>query len=696
MLGPLEAVSGGEPIALGGSKQRATLGFLLLQPNQVVPASQLLRALWSVEEAPATARKILQNAVWGLRRALAAEDGADCPVSLRTQAPGYSLRVDPERVDLHLFHQWVEEGRTQLAAGAPEEASLLLRDALALWRGPLLADLVEVGVLWPELTTVQNARLDVLEDYFEAQLACGRQYAVLGELEAMVEAEPLRERSCGQLMRTLYRCGRQADALGVYSRLRSSLVEDLGLEPSRELQMLQTAILAHDPVLQMPDAAAPAASPAARRQELRLAPAPAPRPRQVVSERQRVSVLLVRTELGPEFDGVDGAEVDSALEGAATGSREQIERHGGVVAASMGSVCLGLFPASGGADHAERAVGAAAAIRDALAFPLGTDVRAAVATGEALVRHQPGDDSVPPSVQGALLHECQAFLTLVVMGEIQVCDATRRATGDRFSYARLPGAPARWQLLGSTPDQPGSAGAPHREAGGHASELDLLRGLLGHTRSRGTAHLVTVLGGSDAARAGLLMEFQRGVAGRTPQPAQFLFWRQPPAVEHGRFAVHRMILASYCGLLDGDSSRTIRDKLHETVHRLADDEGRTNWLVSRLIPLVDPAIGTLPGPADGELADAWHQFLERAARDRPLVVIFDDLHRAGDALLELVEPLAESSGSVPLLVVAGAGAELLHRRPHWAGGRRHATTLTLDPAAPGLASVKPPRRAAAG
>ncbi|MGV9943550.1 BTAD domain-containing putative transcriptional regulator [Streptomyces sp. NPDC003401] len=197
-----------------------------------------------------TARKILQNSIWSLRRKLVTAPGAEAPVALRTQPPGYSLDVALERVDLHLFHRWVREGRTRLEAGEPDAAATLLSDALELWRGPALADLTEVGLLWPELTTLQNMRLDVLEDVFEAQLACGRHYAVLGELESLVENEPLRERACGQLMRALYRCGRQSDALGVFSRLRTRLVEELGLEPSRELQQLQQAILTHDLALQ--------------------------------------------------------------------------------------------------------------------------------------------------------------------------------------------------------------------------------------------------------------------------------------------------------------------------------------------------------------------------------------------------------------------------------------------------------------
>ncbi|MFD0382195.1 BTAD domain-containing putative transcriptional regulator [Streptomyces stramineus] len=224
----------------------------MLHANRVVATSALLNALWETDDAPASARKILQNAVWGLRGTLFTDGCSPGSATLLTQAPGYMLRVAPHHVDLHLFHRQAEDGRAKLAAGAPEEAAALLRDALALWRGPALADLREAGIAWPELTAVQNSRLDAMEDYCEAELACGRHHAVLGDLEAMVENGPLRERTCGQLMLALYRCGRQADALNVYGRVRSALVEELGLEPGRDLRDLQQAILTQDRALALP------------------------------------------------------------------------------------------------------------------------------------------------------------------------------------------------------------------------------------------------------------------------------------------------------------------------------------------------------------------------------------------------------------------------------------------------------------
>ncbi|MFD3543683.1 BTAD domain-containing putative transcriptional regulator, partial [Streptomyces sp. NPDC058662] len=346
ILGPLEVVDGDRVVGLGGTRQRATLGFLLLHANRVVASSQLIEALWPAGKAPQSARKILQNSVWRLRRALNLSESASGSVALLSQAPGYMLRVDPDRTDLHHFKRMVEQGRAKLAEGYPEAATLPLHAALSLWRGPVLADLVEAGIDWPELISVQNARLDALEDYFEAELACGHHYRVLVELERTVTTEPLRERLLGQLMLALYRSGRQTDALEVYYGARTVMVERLGLEPGHQLQALQHAILMHDPEL-VPDgirrqleqrmtgaAAAPGPAPEAARDPAPDAapvpaaasvplppaasvpppagadsdggghperaaggrPAAAPLPRTLVAERKEVSVLIARVE----------------------------------------------------------------------------------------------------------------------------------------------------------------------------------------------------------------------------------------------------------------------------------------------------------------------------------------------------------------------------------------------------------------
>ncbi|HEY0449293.1 AfsR/SARP family transcriptional regulator [Actinophytocola sp.] len=254
VLGSIEVIAGDTRLELGGVKQRAILGYLVLHANKVVPTSQILEAMWDGIPPP-TARKMVQNAVSGIRRILAGsgdatDDAAGAP-SLRTHPPGYQLRTSTEDVDLYQFRRLAREGRQEIADGAPERGVELLREALALWRGRALADLVEAGIDWSELAAVEDERLSTLEDRLDAELACGRHREITPELEVLTGTEPLRERLCQQFMLALYRSGRQADALRVYRRTREALVNSLGLEPGRGLQELQQRILEHDATIQV-------------------------------------------------------------------------------------------------------------------------------------------------------------------------------------------------------------------------------------------------------------------------------------------------------------------------------------------------------------------------------------------------------------------------------------------------------------
>lgn len=250
VLGSTEVVDGGVQLELGGVKQRAILGYLVLHANRVVPTSQILQAMWDGNPPP-TARKMVQNAVSGIRRMFAsAHDPATAP-SLRTHPPGYQLRVNVDTIDLYRFRRMVREGRATITDGLAAEGVELLRDALSLWRGRALADLVETGISWSELAAIEDERLSALEDRLDAELACGRHREITPELEVLTTTEPLRERLCLQFMLALYRSGRQADALRVYRRTREALVDTLGLEPGRQLQELQQRILDHDVTIQL-------------------------------------------------------------------------------------------------------------------------------------------------------------------------------------------------------------------------------------------------------------------------------------------------------------------------------------------------------------------------------------------------------------------------------------------------------------
>ena len=257
VLGPVQMVVGSRVLPLGGAKQRGLLALLLLERNRVVPRDRLVDSLWS-DEPPASAANSIQVYVSKLRRLLDDAD-PDGKTELVTEPPGYVLRVPAGTLDAEEFERLLSDGRAALGSGAPDEAESLLAQALALWRGPALADLANEPFAQAEITRLEGLRLQALEARFEAMLALGRQADAVGELQALVSLHPLDERLRGQLMLALYRSGRQADALETYRTFRGVMSDELGLEPSAELRDLEQAILQQDATLgSTPPALAPA------------------------------------------------------------------------------------------------------------------------------------------------------------------------------------------------------------------------------------------------------------------------------------------------------------------------------------------------------------------------------------------------------------------------------------------------------
>lgn len=197
---------------------------------------------------------VLNGYLSKLRRVLADGDG---DAVLATQAPGYVLRVPAERLDARRFEGLFQEGREALARGDADQAAASLRAALALWRGPALADLVDQQFAQSEIRRLDELRLAALEDRIDADLALGRHDALVAELETLVAENPYRERLQGQLLLALYRSGRQAEALEAYQRARRTLLGELGIAPGPRLQELERAILRQDPALDV-EAPAPA------------------------------------------------------------------------------------------------------------------------------------------------------------------------------------------------------------------------------------------------------------------------------------------------------------------------------------------------------------------------------------------------------------------------------------------------------
>ena len=239
ILGPLEVTGDDGSLRLGGAKQRALLVLLALNAGRVVPTDTLVDQLWG-EDPPRTAVTSLQNFVSQLRKLLGAE-------TVVTRPPGYELRVEREQVDSFRFEQALHDVKDS----TPSARSARLREALALWRGPPLADFTFEPFAQSEIRRLEELRSVALEERIAAELELGLHDELVGELEALVREQPLRERLRGQLMLALYRSGRQAEALQAYYDARRVLVDELGVEPGRPLQELFAAILRHDALLEL-------------------------------------------------------------------------------------------------------------------------------------------------------------------------------------------------------------------------------------------------------------------------------------------------------------------------------------------------------------------------------------------------------------------------------------------------------------
>lgn len=271
ILGPLEVLEEGRPLDLGRLKERTVLAVLLLHANEFVSRERLIDELWGPAPPP-TARKAVNVYISKLRKTLARN--GDDPIA--TSDGGYRLVVDPELLDAGRMHRLVAAAAERMSSGESDAAAQLLREALALWRGPSLTGLPLESFGRDEVAQLDELRLTALMDRIDCDLALGRHEQTLRELNLLVREHPLRERLRAQQMLALYRADRQADALAAYQQARRVLIDELGIEPSESLQRLQQAILRHDPALELPGgtavangAAAPPPAESHRRRRLR-------------------------------------------------------------------------------------------------------------------------------------------------------------------------------------------------------------------------------------------------------------------------------------------------------------------------------------------------------------------------------------------------------------------------------------------
>jgi DNA-binding SARP family transcriptional activator/tetratricopeptide (TPR) repeat protein len=642
LLGPLEVDAVVEHPALRRHKPRALLALLLLHRNEVVSTDALLDGLWG-ESPPPRALGSLQNYVSHLRKAL----GDDVLV---TQPPGYVLRVAPDELDLDWFERLVAD-----ASGKdPVERAERLRSALALWRGPALADFTYEPFAQTAIARLEDLRVTALEERIDADLELGRHAELVGELEALVAKNSLRERLRGQLMRALYRSGRQTEALTVYRDGARLLREELGLEPSQELRGLERSILEHDVSLAADERSTPT-----------------PAPVSAATVRKIVTVLFAdvagHTRLTTTLDPEAVRDVMTRFFGT---MRAVIDRHGGTIEKYSGDEVMAVFGVpSAHEDDAVRAVRAAAdmqaaldELNESLVRDLGVRLamRVGINTGEVVT----GDVSAGPLVIGEAVNVGKRLQEHTAPGEILLGPVTLSLARDFVEIApvgalelrgRTEPLPAfRLLRLGDVAERLVSLDVP---LVGRRNELRRLRNAYRRARNERRCVLALVVGEAGIGKSRLARELVLA----SGDEARILVGR---CVSYGDGATYLPI---------GD---VVRQATRErSLTELLADDGDADLVADRVSALTEAGDASMPA---GDSFWAVRRFLEMLARRRPLVLVLEDVHWAEPTFLDLVEYVVAQASDAPLLVVAVARPDLFERRPAWSS-LEESTLVRLEP-----------------
>src|SRR5262245_10582230 len=243
LLGRLAVVFYGTALPLGNPRHQKVLARLALDANRSVPVSTIAAAVW--DDPPASAHRIVRNAVSDLRIGWARAGVVEPDRIIVTERSGYALRIEPAALDTARFLELTHQAEAAAARRDGTGACHLLRRALSLWQGPLLGGMPG-RVFTAAATRWDEERLAAWQRCTTLELSLGRHHAVVGELTELAAEHPYREEIVGHLMIALHRCGRAAEAMAKYHQLRERLAIDLGIDPDPRLQLLHTAILCRD------------------------------------------------------------------------------------------------------------------------------------------------------------------------------------------------------------------------------------------------------------------------------------------------------------------------------------------------------------------------------------------------------------------------------------------------------------------
>ena len=459
LLGPLEVHRDGQLLKLGGAKLRTLLADLAVHLGETVSIDRLIDDLWG-EHPPDSAQHAVEEYVSQLRKKLGRS-------ALLTRAPGYALALGAERVDLTRFAQRAAEGRALLERD-PDTAAAVLREALALWRGPALAEFTFEPFAQIEIARFEELRQQCLEDRIEADLGAGRFADLIPELEALARAEPRRERLRAQLMRALYRSGRAADALAVFRASRETLAEELGIEPGPELRELEQAILRQDASLHEPP------------------------PRVAESDSvQRKLAAVVAIEL-TDFEELDPEALHQLVSDWQTRTAAVVQRHGGRLESISSDSATAVFGVPvAREDDVVRAARAALELRDAR-------VQIGIETGEVVAGGS--------LVAGHVLREARGVARSAGPGAVV---AGERAAALIEHAARFESGSLR--LLELVDDAPAFERRHDAQLVGRASELASLQRALDECVRDDACHAVQILGPPGIGKTRLARELSEAV-----------------------------------------------------------------------------------------------------------------------------------------------------------------------------------------
>jgi DNA-binding SARP family transcriptional activator len=614
----------GRPLPVAGGRQRALLALLLLRDGEPVSRDRLIEDLWG-ERPPAAAVNSIHALISRLRRALGGE-----AARLVSGAAGYRLRVEPDELDLARFERLCEDGRRALAAGRPERAAARLRAALEEWRGPALADVALELFASPEIARLEDLRAAAVEDRVEADLALGRGAELVGELEALVAGEPLRERLRAQLMLALYRSGRQGDALDVYRDAVRTLDAEVGLRPEPELEQLQQAILAHDPALLR---SAPAAGEAQPEPERRRATA-------TILCADLAGSARMRARLGDD-------EADSRRREYGGRLRDVLAAHGGGGVKGLGDRLLATFEAAGAgvtcAVELQRAID-----RQSRRGALALELRIGISAGDVAWESE--------DYFGTPVIEAQRLCAAAAPGHILAAESVRLLAGtgneavfDDAGELTLPGLvqPVRaWTVPWA---------ARRTVAVAVAAPLTIDRGAA--FAGRETEIAVLRAAWDDAAgerRRGVFISGEPGI-GKTRLAAEIA----EHAREQGGVALYGRCddglsapAQPFAEALGAYAAACPVDELRVQVgSRAGDLVGLLPVLAERLPGILESA------PAEPDIErlrtlEAVAALLGAAGEAAPVLLVLDDLHWADDLSLLLVRHLLRADVPMRLLVVA--------------------------------------------